>query len=58
MNEWINVSDKMPNDNEKVLVFTRSGITTVARWSERQEKFMASGNLCVTHWMTLPEAPV
>lgn len=58
MSEWITVADKMPADNEKVLVYTRSGITTVARWSQRQDKFVASGNLNVTHWMKLPEAPL
>jgi hypothetical protein len=55
--EWISVSDHLPNDTEKVLVYTTTGNTTVARWSQRQEKFVASGNITVTHWMALPEKP-
>lgn len=54
---WISVSDHLPKDTEKVLVYTTTGNTTVARWSERQEKFVASGNITVTHWMALPEKP-
>ena len=54
---WISVSDRLPNDTEKVLVYTTTGNTTVARWSKRQEKFVASGHITVTHWMALPEKP-
>jgi hypothetical protein len=54
---WISVSDHLPNDTEKVLVYTTTGNTTVARWSQRQEKFVASGHITVTHWMNLPEKP-
>lgn len=55
--KWISVSDRLPNDTEKVLVYTTTGNTTVARWSQRQEKFVASGHITVTHWMSLPEKP-
>lgn len=55
--EWISVSDRLPADTEKVLVYTARGNTTVARWSQRQEKFVASGNITVTHWRALPEKP-
>lgn len=54
---WISVQDRMPEDSEKVLVYTQSGKNAVARWSQRQERFVASGNLNVTHWMPLPAAP-
>lgn len=54
---WISVRDRMPEDNEKILVYTESGKSAVARWSQRQERFVASGNLSVTHWMPLPAAP-
>ena len=54
---WISVSDRLPDDTEKVIVYTTTGNTTVARWSQRQEKFVASGNITVTHWMVLPEKP-
>lgn len=54
---WISVTERMPDDNEKVIVYTRSGKVCVARWSARQDKFVASGNLTVTHWMPLPDKP-
>ena len=54
---WIGVDEAMPEDNQKVLVCTRSGKICVARWSERQGHFVASGNLTVTHWIQLPEPP-
>jgi hypothetical protein len=55
--EWVSVDDALPADNEKVLCFTRSGNICVARWSKRQEKFITSGNVNVTHWMPLPKPP-
>ena len=54
---WIRVEERLPNDNEKVIVYTRSGKMCVARWSARQDKFVSSGNLTVTHWMLLPNEP-
>ena len=54
---WISVEERMPEDNEKILVYTESGKSAVARWSQRQNRWMASGNLSVTHWMPLPEPP-
>ena len=54
---WISVKDRMPEDNEKVLTYTRSGRMVVARWCKRQEKFMTAGRIDATHWMPLPSAP-
>lgn len=54
---WISVEDRMPEDNERVLVYTQSGKTVMARWCQRQEKFMAAGRLNATHWMKMPAAP-
>lgn len=55
---WISVTERLPDDNEKVIVYTRSGKVCVARWSVRQDKFVSSGNLTVTHWMPLPDEPI
>ena len=55
--DWINVKDALPADNEKVLVCTRSKKMCVARWSARQERFVTSGNVTVTHWLPLPGLP-
>lgn len=54
---WINVKNALPADNEKVLVCTRSKKMCVARWSARQERFVTSGNVTVTHWLPLPGLP-
>ena len=55
--KWFSVEDALPADNEKVLCFTRNKKFSVARWSERQRKFVSSGNVNVTHWMPLPQPP-
>lgn len=55
--DWINVKDALPKDNAKVLVCTRAKKMCVARWSARQERFVTSGNVTVTHWQPLPDFP-
>ena len=55
--QWISVKDKLPEDNQKVLVYTRSGKMCVARWSARRGEFVSSGRLTVTHWRPLPAVP-
>ncbi len=54
---WISVQEKMPENGEKVLVYTKTGKQNVARYIERLNEFIAAGNMTVTHWMPLPEAP-
>lgn len=57
MSEWINVSDRLPDDCEKVLVYGKSGKQNVARYFARREAFIGCGNFSVTHWMPLPPPP-
>lgn len=57
MAEWISVEDRMPEDNEKVLAYTKTGGYCVARYSARWNRFRTSGNVTITHWMPLPEPP-
>lgn len=55
--QWIRVSKRLPEDGQKVLVCTATKIIKDARYSERMGKFIASGNITVTHWMPQPELP-
>ena len=57
MAAWISVHDKLPGDGEKVLVYTKTDKQNVARYVKRRNEFIAAGNMTVTHWMPLPEAP-
>lgn len=57
--EWIKCSDRLPYENQDVLVFLKSGIISIERIT-----FPKDGNLwscidkhCITHWMPLPNLP-
>ena len=56
---WITVSERLPEDNKKVLVALASKIEVVAIL--RQNVWLVSWNHAplthVTHWMPLPEPP-
>jgi hypothetical protein len=59
MMEWINCSDRLPSENEKVLIHLKSGHIETDYISNPKD-----GNLwsfvCkneITHWMPLPEPP-
>jgi len=61
--EWINVKQKLPNENEHVIVFSNNGdgICVAFRrydiWCVFPVCYEDSGIFSVTHWMPLPEAP-
>ena len=54
--EWIPVSERLPDDDDLVLVYDSEGthgyIYTLRVYREFFDKFK-----CVTHWMPLPKAP-
>lgn len=56
---WIPVTEKIPPDQEEVLVLTRSknGVRNVDKGYWAIAHFIHRGRAVVTHWMPLPEAP-
>lgn len=56
---WIPVTEKIPTDQEEVLVLTRSknGVRNVDKGYWAIDHFIHRGRAEVTHWMPLPEAP-
>ena len=57
--EWISVADKIPPDQEEVLVLTQSknGVRNVDKGYWAIDHFIHRGRSQVTHWMPLPEPP-
>lgn len=56
---WIPVAEKIPPDQEEVLVLTRSknGVRNVDKGYWAIDHFIHRGRAEVAHWMPLPEAP-
>lgn len=60
-NQWIPVTERLPENGEYVLCFCRANIVCVLRrdkggdWYENPTHVYMSG--FVTHWMPLPEPP-
>lgn len=57
---WIPVTDKIPPDQEEVLVLTQSknGVRNVDKGYWAIDHFIHRGRSEVTHWMPLPEVEV
>ena len=57
--EWILVEDELPEDQEEVLVCTRSkkGIRNIDKGYMAIDHFIHRGCAEVTHWMPLPKLP-
>ena len=57
--EWISVDDRLPEDQEEVLVCTRSknGIRNIDKGYMAIDRFIHRGCAEVTHWMPLPHLP-
>jgi hypothetical protein len=53
--EWIPVSERLPEDGVQVLACTKHGKAFSAHCE--RGKFRASGSVTVTHWMPLPQPP-
>lgn len=56
---WIPAADKIPPDQEEVLVLTQSknGVRNVDKGYWAIDHFIHRGRSEVTHWMPLPERP-
>ena len=59
MAEWISVKDRLPEDQEEVLVCTRSknGVRNIDKGYMAIDRFIHRGTAEVTHWMPLPGFP-
>ena len=57
--EWISVDDRLPVDQEEVLVCTRSknGIRNIDKGYMAIDRFIHRGRAEVTHWMPIPQPP-
>ena len=68
MSEWISVKDRLPDDDELVLVYTKDGVTSVCSlvianafanlknlkvWEDNNGYYVSD----VTHWQKLPNPP-
>lgn len=59
VNQWISVKEKLPPEDESVLIYTIMGMCVAARWDDRffVSKTASFVKYDVTHWMPLPEPP-
>ena len=59
MNEWINASDRLPEELKEVLVVTQSknGSRNIDKGYRLDGRWIHRGCANITHWMQLPEPP-
>ena len=61
MSEWISVKDRMPDNDQDVLVYVRlkgrDPVITNSFFMENIHRWSGLHRLNVTHWMPLPEPP-
>ena len=59
MSKWISVEDRLPPDQQEVLVYTVSqkGLGNIDKGYWSIGRFIHRGSAKVTHWMPLPEPP-
>lgn len=57
--KWISVRDRIPPDQEEVLVCTlaKNGVQNIDKGYWAIDHFIHRGRSQVTHWMPLPELP-
>ena len=57
--QWISVKDRLPEDQEEVLVCTcsKNGIRNIDKGYMAIDHFIHRGRAEVTHWMPLPQPP-
>ena len=64
--EWISVKDRLPEEEERVLIYTKTNITNYGTYTKRYGAYRKEGFICqdgfmwlntASHWMPLPEPP-
>lgn len=62
--EWIGVKDRLPGENEDVLIWSMSGIHLVTFWTDNNgiDRWTEEGNFTISmpsvmFWMPLPKPP-
>lgn len=55
--QWISVKDRLPEDEEYVLIFTAGGSVLIVFYDSDGWYTLEEYLREVTHWMPLPEAP-
>lgn len=66
MNDWIDVNDRLPNDNQHIIIYCDGAFVLVAQYREDEfydavqdgDEYFETVSRCVTHWMPLPEPPL
>ena len=64
--EWISVKDRLPEEEERVLIYTKTNITNYGTYTKRYGAYRKEGFICqdgfmwlntASHWMPLPQPP-
>ena len=64
--EWISVKDRLPEEEERVLIYTKTNITKYGTYTKRYGAYRKEGFICqdgfmwlntASHWMPLPQPP-
>ena len=66
MMDWIPVTERLPEEEERVLIYTKTNITNYGTYTKRYGAFRKEGFIChdgfmwlntASHWMPLPQPP-
>ena len=64
--EWISANDRLPEEEERVLIYTKTNITNYGTYTKRYGAYRKEGFICqdgfmwlntASHWMPLPQPP-
>ena len=57
MTEWINASDRLPDNQQAVIAHNVDGDVTMAVWCGSHWDMLGPASDSVTHWMPMPAPP-
>ena len=55
--KWIPVTERLPEDNRKVLICSEKGTVLIMSYDHYWETWRGFSSIHVTHWMPLPKPP-